>query len=76
MVAGYTGTEQRATYTCIGDTVNVAARLETHTKSAGRRILIDAATRAALPPSVPVEALGGVELRGKQAPIDVFAVGA
>src|SRR5450755_2620336 len=27
MVAGYTGTQQRATYTCIGDTVNLASRL-------------------------------------------------
>ena len=36
MVAGYTGTQQRATYTCIGDTVNLAARLESHTKVAQR----------------------------------------
>ena len=41
MVAGYTGTQQRATYTCIGDTVNLAARLEAHTKVAQRTILID-----------------------------------
>jgi class 3 adenylate cyclase len=27
MVAGYAGTNERATYTCIGDTVNLAARL-------------------------------------------------
>jgi class 3 adenylate cyclase len=45
MVAGYTGTQQRATYTCIGDTVNLAARLEAHTKVALRAILIDDATR-------------------------------
>ena len=36
MVAGYTGTNERATYTCIGDTVNLAARLEAHTKVAQR----------------------------------------
>ena len=36
VVAGYTGTQERATYTCIGDTVNLAARLEAHTKEAGR----------------------------------------
>ena len=35
VVAGYTGTQQRATCTCIGDTVNLAARLEAHTKVAG-----------------------------------------
>src|SRR6476469_5797745 len=48
MVAGYTGTQERATYTCVGDTVNLAARLEQHTKEAGHAILIDAATRAEL----------------------------
>src|SRR6476661_4917970 len=44
MVAGYTGTNQRATYTCIGDTVNLASRLEAHTKEARRPIIIDAVT--------------------------------
>ena len=41
VVAGYTGTQHRATYTCVGDTVNVAARLEAQTKELGRPILID-----------------------------------
>ena len=45
VVAGYTGTQNRATYTCVGDTVNVAARLEAHTKELGRPILIDENTR-------------------------------
>src|SRR5689334_20119242 len=57
LVAGYTGTQQRATYTCIGDTVNVAARLEEHTKTAGRTILLDAATRAELGGELAIEAL-------------------
>jgi adenylate cyclase len=74
VVAGYTGTQSRATYTCIGDTVNLAARLETHTKEAGRGILIDGATRRALGTAVAVEALGGVHLKGKAAAVDVFAV--
>lgn len=74
MVAGYTGTQQRATYTCIGDTVNLAARLETHTKLAMRTILIDPATRAALAGRIPVEALGPAQFRGKAAPVEVFAV--
>ncbi len=37
MIAGYAGTKARATYTCIGDTVNLAARIEQHTKVARTR---------------------------------------
>jgi class 3 adenylate cyclase len=74
LVAGYTGTQQRATYTCIGDTVNVAARLEQHTKAVARAILVDAATRAELGDAFAIEALGAVELRGKSAPVEVFAL--
>jgi adenylate cyclase len=74
MVAGYTGTNERATYTCVGDTVNLAARLETHTKVVQRAILIDQTTRAALSERIAIEPLGPVPFRGKAAAVDVFAV--
>ena len=74
MVAGYTGTNERATYTCIGDTVNIAARLETHTKTVALPILIDDATRAGLGADLAVDALGPVNIRGKSQSVDVFAV--
>src|SRR6476661_10282922 len=74
MVAGYTGTNERATYTCIGDTVNLASRLEAHTKTAQREILIDDATRAALHDGVGLEALGALTVRGKTQAVEVFAV--
>jgi class 3 adenylate cyclase len=74
MVAGYTGTQQRATYTCIGDTVNLAARLEAHTKVAGRGILVDADTRAALGDRLRLDPLGEVQFKGKAAAVAVFAV--
>jgi class 3 adenylate cyclase len=74
IVAGYTGTNKRATYTCIGDTVNLAARLETHTKVAQRVILIDEATRSSLSERIAVEPLGAVPFKGKSNAVEVFAV--
>jgi class 3 adenylate cyclase len=74
VVAGYTGTERRATYTCIGETVNLAARLEEHTKVAGQGILIDAATQREVGEVTRTLALGAVPLRGMALPVEVFAV--
>jgi adenylate cyclase len=74
VIAGYTGTLHRATYTCVGDTVNVAARLEAQTKELGRPILIDGNTRAGLGDAVVVEAQGQLPLKGKLEPVKVYAV--
>ncbi len=75
MIAGYAGTKARATYTCIGDTVNLAARIEQHTKVAQRTLLIDAVTRAALGERADVESLGPTSFKGVSTPLEVFAVG-
>jgi class 3 adenylate cyclase len=74
VIAGYTGTQRRATYTCVGDTVNLAARLESHTKAVGQPILIDEATRLCLGPEFTVEDQGSVELKGKVRPVHVFSL--
>jgi class 3 adenylate cyclase len=74
MVAGYAGTNERATYTCIGDTVNLASRLEAHTKVAQQPILLDAATRDGLGDGIAVRSLGSVVVKGRSAAVDVFAV--
>ena len=76
MIAGYAGTKARATYTCIGDTVNLAARIEAHTKVAGHGILVDGATRAALGDRFGVEPLGAVAFKGFAAAVPVFALAA
>jgi class 3 adenylate cyclase len=75
VVAGYAGTIRRATYTCVGDTVNVAARLESHTKVLQRPILIDENTRNGLDDKIAVEAQGEVQVKGKTQSVNVYAVG-
>ena len=74
VVAGYTGTQNRATYTCVGDTVNVAARLESHTKELQRPILIDENTRLGLADGIVVEEQGELLMKGKSEPTKVYAV--
>jgi class 3 adenylate cyclase len=74
VVAGYTGTQHRATYTCVGDTVNLAARLESHTKVVERPILIDENTRRGLRDGIAVEAQGELLMKGKTQPVNVYAV--
>jgi adenylate cyclase len=74
VVAGYAGTIRRATYTCVGDTVNVAARLESHTKVLKRPILIDENTRDGLDDNIAVEAQGEVQVKGKTQSVNVYAV--
>jgi class 3 adenylate cyclase len=74
VVAGYTGTSNRATYTCVGDTVNVAARLEAHTKELNRPILIDENTRQGIEDGIAVEPQGELLMKGKTQPTKVYAV--
>jgi len=74
VIAGYTGTERRVTYTCVGDTVNLAAHLEAHTKTLGRPILIDEHTRAALSSAIRVEDHGSTQFKTRAQPVRVFSV--
>jgi len=74
VVAGFTGTQHRATYTCVGDTVNLASRLETHTKVVGKPILIEGVTRAAIGDAFKLESHGMVQLKGKTVDVEIFSV--
>lgn len=74
VIAGYTGTQRRATYTCVGDTVNLAARLESHTKVVGQPILIDENTRLSLSSAIQVQDQGMVPIKGKASDVKVFSV--
>lgn len=74
VVAGYAGTDDRATYTCIGNTVNLAARLEAHTKIVGETILFDSRTRANLTGVTDIAEIRNVEFKGFSETHDVYAV--
>ena len=60
----------------LGDTLNTAARIEETAKAVGRDCLISDALLAQidLPPSLGVEPLGSIQLRGRQQPITLHAI--
>jgi class 3 adenylate cyclase len=74
LIAGFTGTERRVTYTCVGETVNLAAHLEAHTKVVSQPILIDENTRAGLDDGIRVEAHGPTQLKTRSEAVPVYSV--
>ena len=71
-VVGPCGSEQKYDYTCIGDSVNVAARLESANKFYGTRILVNGDTRERVADEFEFRALGGVRVKGKNVAVPVF----
>jgi adenylate cyclase len=74
VMAGNVGSERRLEYAAVGDTTNVAARLESLTRSAGHDILVGEATAAGLGRHAGgLEPAGTYRLRGRSTPVAAWA---
>jgi adenylate cyclase len=71
---GVVGAPGRLEYTIIGDTVNLAARLESTTKEAGVALLVSSATAELLGVDYVAEPLGDFKVKGKTVSTSVFTV--
>jgi class 3 adenylate cyclase len=74
VVAGTVGGGAHLEFGLIGDTVNVAARIEEHTKETGDAILVSEATRKRVR-GLRAQSRGEVTLRGREDPVRIHAVG-
>jgi adenylate cyclase len=73
-VAANIGSPNRLSYLLVGDTVNLASRVQGLTKETGEQIIISEATRACLQDDFPLKRLPPAKVKGKSEPVEIYAL--
>jgi len=74
VVVGNMGSDQRFDYTCLGDGVNLASRLEGQSKPYGVRIVVGAKTAEYVKDEFFVLELDTIAVKGKKEGVDIYTV--
>jgi adenylate cyclase len=74
VVVGNMGSSQRFDYTCLGDGVNLAARLEGQSKPYGVRIILGPTTAALVKDAYPVAELDCIAVKGKTEGVRIYTL--
>lgn len=71
---GFMGTDSLASYTMMGDTVNLAARLEAAAKDYGVSILVSESIQSSCKEEFHFRFLDWIRVKGKEAPVKIYSL--